>query len=74
MARTKKVIDLDTYNALDAYCIALHVYYTSLRKAGFSMDMAYWLLLDQESYPSWILPSKPIEKIGSTDYEDDDED
>lgn len=74
MARTKKVIDLDTYSALDAYCIALHVYYTSLRKAGFSTDMAYWLLLDQESYPSWILPAKPIEKIGSNDYEDDDED
>ena len=72
MARTKKVIDLDTYSALDAYCIALHVYYTSLRKAGFSQDMAFWLLLDRESYPDWILPVKPIEKIGDNDYEDDD--
>ena len=72
MARTKKVIDLDTYSALDAYCIALHVYYTSLRKAGFSQDMAFWLLLDRESYPDWILPAKPIEKIGDNDYEDDD--
>jgi hypothetical protein len=74
MARTKKVIDLDTYSALDAYCIALHVYYTSLRKAGFSTDMAFWLLLDRESYPDWILPAKPIEKISGNDYEDDDED
>jgi hypothetical protein len=74
MARTKKVIDLDTYSALDAYCIALHVYYTSLKKAGFSTDMAFWLLLDRESYPDWILPVKPIEKIAGNDYEDDDED
>jgi hypothetical protein len=71
MARTKKVIDLDTYSALDAYCIALHVYYTGLRKAGFSQDMAFWLLLDRESYPDWILPVKPIEKIGDNDYEDE---
>jgi hypothetical protein len=74
MARTKKVIDLDTYSALDAYCIALNVYYTSLKKAGFSTDMAFWLLLDRESYPDWILPAKPLEKIGGDDYEDDDED
>jgi len=73
MARTKKVIDLDTYGALDAYCIALHVYYTSLRKAGFSTDMAFWLLLDRESYPDWILPSIP-NKIDTHPYEDDDED
>ena len=32
----KKVIDLDTYNALDAWCIALNEYFKSLRKAGFS--------------------------------------
>jgi len=74
MARTKKVIDLDTYSALDAYCIAMHVYYKSLKKAGFSTDMAFWLLLDRQSYPDWILPVKPLEKIGGDDYEDDDED
>lgn len=74
VTRAKKVIDLDTYNALDAYCIALNEYYKSLRRAGFSPDMAFWLLLDRESYPDWILPAKPIEKISGNDYEDDDED
>jgi hypothetical protein len=34
--------------------------------------MAFWLLLDRESYPDWILPVKPIEKIGDNDYEDED--
>jgi hypothetical protein len=72
MAR-KKVIDLDTYNALDAYCIALNEYYKSLRKAGFSEDLAFWLLLDRDSYPDWILPSIP-DRVDRLPYEDDDED
>lgn len=71
--RQKKVIDLDTYSALDAYCIALNEYYKSLRRSGFSADMAFWMILDKESFPDWILPAKPIEKIGDTDYEDDDD-
>jgi hypothetical protein len=72
MAR-KRVIDLDTYNALDAYCIALNEYYKSLKKAGFSEDMAFWLLLDRDSYPDWILPSIP-DRVDRIPYEDDDED
>jgi hypothetical protein len=36
--------------------------------------MAYWMILDKESFPSWILPVKPLEKIGDEPYEDDDED
>jgi hypothetical protein len=72
MAR-KRVIDLDTYNALDAYCISLNEYFKSLRKAGFSEDMAFWLLLDRDSYPDWILPSIP-DRVDRLPYEDDDED
>ena len=71
----KKVIDLDTYNALDAWCIALNEYYKSLRKAGFSDPTALFLITEKQSFPDWILPVKPIEKIGSIDpdeYEDDD--
>lgn len=71
--RQKKVIDLDTYSALDAYCIALNEYYKSLRRAGFSTDTAFWMILDKDSFPDWILPAKPIEKIGDVDYEDDDD-
>jgi hypothetical protein len=75
MAAKKKVIDLDTYNALDAYCIALNEYYKSLRRSGFSEGIALFMITDKESFPDWILPAKPIEKIGSIDpdeYEDDD--
>lgn len=73
MAR-KKVIDLDTYSALDAYCIALNEYYKSLRRAGFSTDMAFWMILDRDSFPDWILPKpiNPNHEIPSWDDEDED--
>ena len=73
MASRKKVIDLDTYSALDAYCISLNEYYKSLRRAGFSTDMSFWMILDKESFPSWILPVKPLEKISDEPYDDDDD-
>jgi hypothetical protein len=73
MAKQKKVIDLDTYSAMDAYAIALNEWYKSLRRAGFSLDMAYWMILDKESFPSWILPVKPLEKISDEIYEDDED-
>ena len=75
MAGKRKVIDLDTYNALDAWCIALNEYYKSLRKAGSNDATALFMVTDKGSFPDWILPAKPIEKIGSIDpdeYEDDD--
>ena len=75
MAGKRKVIDLDTYNELDAWAICLHEMWSALKKAGFSTDIALALVMDKEAYPNWILPAKPIEKIGSIDpdeYEDDD--
>ncbi len=72
MAR-KKAIDLDTYSALDAYCIGLNEFYKSLRKAGFSVDIALGILVERDAYPDWILPSLP-NKIDPEPYEDDDED
>ena len=69
----KKVIDLDTYNALDAWCIALNEYYKSLRKAGFSEGIALFMITDHESFPDWIIPDLP-NRIDRIPYEDDDED
>lgn len=68
----KKVIDLEDYNALDAYAICLHEYYKSLRKAGFSEGLALFMVTDKDSYPDWILPSIP-NKIDNIPYEDDDD-
>ena len=73
MAAKKKVIDLDTYNALDAWCIALNEYYKSLRRAGFSEGVSLFMVTDRDSYPDWILPTIP-NRIDSIPYEDDEDD
>ena len=71
MAR-KKAITLEDYSALDAYCIGLHEYYKSLKKAGFSESWIMALLSDKDTYPDWILPSIP-NKIDPIPYEDDED-
>jgi hypothetical protein len=73
MAAKKKVIDLDTYNALDAWCIALNEYYKSLRRAGFSEGISLFMVTDRDSYPDWILPTIP-NRIDNIPYEDDEDD
>jgi hypothetical protein len=70
MAR-KKVIDLDTYNALDAWAISLQEMYKSLRRAGFDVEMALAVILEPLAYPEWILP-KP--DLIPHEWDDEDED
>jgi len=72
MAR-KKVIDLDTYNELDAWAISLQEMYKSLRKAGMSVELALAIIVEPSAYPDWILPKLP-NQIEPMPYEDDDED
>lgn len=72
MARKKQVIDLETYNALDAHAIALNEWYKSLRKAGFATDLALAIITDKDSYPDWIIPKLP-NKIDNIPYEDEDD-
>jgi len=73
MARKKQVIDLGTYSAMDAWAIALNEWYKSLRRAGFSTDLALGIILERDSFPDWILPKLP-NQIDPKPYEDDDED
>jgi len=72
MAR-KKVIDLDTYSALDAWAISLQEMYKALRRAGFEVDLALAVIVEPQAYPAWILPS-PIDPEKFGDYDDEDED
>ena len=74
MARkATKVLEDQDYSALDAYCIGLHEYWKSLRKAGFTEGIALFLVTDKDSYPSWILPS-PVDPNKFGNYEDEDDD
>jgi hypothetical protein len=72
MAR-KKVIDLDTYTALDAWAIGLQEMYRALRRAGFDVELSLAIIVEPNSYPRWILPD-PVEPERFGDYEDEDDD
>jgi hypothetical protein len=72
MAR-KKVIDLDTYTALDAWAISLQEMYRALRRAGMDVDLALAIIIEPTAYPAWILPS-PVDPERFGDYEDEDDD
>jgi len=69
----KKVIDLDTYSALDAWAISLQEMYRALRRAGFDVDLALAIIVEPMAYPRWILPT-PVEPEKFGDYEDEDDD
>jgi hypothetical protein len=68
----KKVIDLDTYNALDSWAITLNEMYKALRRSGFAVDIALAIIVDRDAYPDWILPSLP-NRIDNIPYEDDED-
>ena len=75
MAR-KKAIVLEAYSMLDQYCIGLNEYYKSLRRAGFTPELALAILLEPLTYPATILPTPNWlpELPGRIPYDDDDED
>ena len=69
----KKVIDLDTYNALDQYAISMHEFYKALRRAGFAVDICLAIIVERSAYPDWVLPELP-NRIDRIPYEDDEDD
>jgi hypothetical protein len=69
----KKVIDLDTYNALDQYAISMHEFYKALRRAGFAVDICLAIIVERSAYPDWVLPALP-NRIDNIPYEDEDDD
>ena len=69
----KKVIDLDTYSALDAYAISMHEFYKALRRAGFAVDLCLGIISDRNAYPDWIMPELP-NRIDNIPYDDEDDD
>jgi hypothetical protein len=75
----KKVIDLDTYNQLDAWAISLHEMYRALRRAGFAVDVSLYLISEKDAYPELDPASIPDPSGSHTlrgrrrglDYEED---
>jgi hypothetical protein len=64
MAPRKKTIKVKTvadenYSKLDQYSIELNEFYKSLRKAGFTVDNALWILSAKEMHPEWMQNLSP---------------
>ena len=67
----------ETLNKLENHYITLNEMYKAAKAAGFSSDVAFWLITEPgASMPDWINPTtKPTEiipRIDPTDDEDDD--
>lgn len=69
--RKKKVVDED-YSKLDQYAIELHEFYKSLRKAGFTVDNALWILSAKEMRPEWMVSAPTLDDIRRHLDEDED--
>jgi len=61
------------YSKLDAYTIAIHEFYKSLRRAGFSVDLALAICIERSAYPEWILPNPINPNIPEPDWYDDED-
>jgi len=72
MATRKKQIVDDNYSKLDGYAIELHEFYKSLRKAGFSVDNALYILSAKQTYPDWMQTQPTVEDIRKHIDEDED--
>ena len=56
--KVKTVAD-ETYSKLDQYSIELHEFYKSLRRAGFTVDNALYILSAKQAYPNWMQDITP---------------
>ena len=72
MATRKKTVVDDNYSKLDQYAIELHEFYKSLRKAGFTVDNALYILSAKQTYPDWMQSAPTLDDVRK--YLDEDED
>ena len=57
--RMVKTVADESYSKLDQYSIQLHEFYKSLRKAGFTVDNALYILSAKQAYPDWMQDLSP---------------
>jgi hypothetical protein len=69
--RKKQVVDED-YSKLDQYAIELHEFYKSLRRAGFTVDNALYILSAKQTYPDWMQSTPTLDDVRKHMDEDED--
>jgi hypothetical protein len=57
--RTVKTVADESYSKLDQYSIQLHEFYKSLRREGFTVDNALYILSAKQAYPDWMQDLSP---------------
>ena len=70
--RTVKTVADEGYSKLDQYAIELHEFFKSLRRAGFSVDNALYILSAKQAYPDWLQTIPTIEDVRKHIDEDED--
>ena len=70
-ARRRKSVARRETTTLDMHAIALHEWYQSLRRAGFSVEVSMGMM-DKAYLPDWLIPQTANTDI--TPFYDDDED
>jgi hypothetical protein len=68
-----KVVADESYSKLEQYCIWLNEFYKALRKSGFTVDNALWLITSKDSFPDWIKHGNTSPEEIVTFLEDEDE-
>jgi hypothetical protein len=63
MATRKKQVVEDDYSKLDQYAIELHEFYKSLRRAGFTVDNALYILSAKQTYPDWMQSTPTLDDV-----------
>lgn len=74
--RYRRLKSINDLSKLDIHMLALHEAYMAARRAGFSAEVAYWLITSPGEYglPDWIQSDKKDAIIPRIDETEDDED
>ena len=62
------------HTELEVYAIWLNEYFNALKAAGFPEDLCLSLIMDKESYPSWVKFEIPKNVDPSKYLDEEDED
>ena len=69
--KVKTVAD-ESYSKLDQYSIELNEFFKSLRRAGFTVDNALWILSAKEMHPEWMKAVPTLEDVRKHMDEEDE--
>ena len=58
---------------MDTHFITLHEAFTAAKRAGFSNEMAFWIMQEPNALPDWISNTEPDAIIPRIDPDEDDD-